>query len=677
MSDSPKPAFLQRWSKLKQAQQASSDSDKAITDTTASYETDDETPPPTPSPAPALDELTDADMPSLDSLDELSDYSVFFAKNVSENLRKQALRRLFQTPNFKQRDGLDDYDEDYTQFTALGDTFTIDMQHQQNVDARRRREQPDEFTYMQSNAPRQAALDSLQDHTAIGSVEYHSQGRVLLIGAEPVLQLVARLDDALQPHVLLTQPTALAQGQSFISALQNRHMELQGWLGAFTLQLHPESGASETLQADLVLDMHSQPLLDNAVTPPGYYRLDPQASEEHISAVLSELQGLVGQFAKPRFFDYDPSICAHGGSGQQACTRCLDACPTEAIISIGDKIQVEPHLWQGGGTCATVCPTGAIRYNYPSAAHQVDQLRRMLRAYHEAGGRAAKVLFHRAERELDIDALPANILPFPVEELASVGAEVWVTALSFGAQQVCLYDEPNTPSVSREQLQAQLAIAQHLLSGMGYAADALVLSDTLPTTGGITQTIKAATQAGLSNKRQQYFTALDHLYAQAPDPQDEIPLPDGAPFGRLQVDSEGCTLCMACVSLCPAQALSGGTDRPQLRFFAENCVQCGLCATACPEQVIQLEPVYITQREQRQQAQLLHEEAPFECIRCGKAFASQRMITNMLGKLQSHPMFQGERALQRLKMCEDCRVVDVVQDNEAMGQPSLSVPKRH
>ena len=30
----------------------------------------------------------------------------------------------------------------------------------------------------------------------------------------------------------------------------------------------------------------------------------------------------------------------------------------------------------------------------------------------------------------------------------------------------------------------------------------------------------------------------------------------------------------------------------------------------------------------------------------------------MLGKLSGHPMFQGE-ALERLKMCSDCRVIDL------------------
>lgn len=71
--------------------------------------------------------LTDADMPAVDSLGESSDYSDFFSKGVSPELRKKALRHLFSHAVFNQRDGLNDYDEDYTTFEPLGDTITSDM----------------------------------------------------------------------------------------------------------------------------------------------------------------------------------------------------------------------------------------------------------------------------------------------------------------------------------------------------------------------------------------------------------------------------------------------------------------------------------------------------------------------------------------------------------------------
>jgi Protein of unknown function (DUF3306) len=77
----------------------------------------------------AAAEKTDADMPPIESLHEDSDYAAFLSPKVSEKLRRMALRKLFQLPQFNFRDGLDDYAEDYRNFEPLGDIITADMRH--------------------------------------------------------------------------------------------------------------------------------------------------------------------------------------------------------------------------------------------------------------------------------------------------------------------------------------------------------------------------------------------------------------------------------------------------------------------------------------------------------------------------------------------------------------------
>jgi hypothetical protein len=67
----------------------------------------------------------------------------------------------------------------------------------------------------------------------------------------------------------------------------------------------------------------------------------------------------------------------------------------------------------------------------------------------------------------------------------------------------------------------------------------------------------------------------------------------------------------------------------------------------------------------RREPQVLNEVPPYQCMRCKKPFGTLKAIEAMLGKLAGHAMFQGE-ALNRLKMCGDCRVIDMYSaDNES------------
>jgi ferredoxin len=121
-------------------------------------------------------------------------------------------------------------------------------------------------------------------------------------------------------------------------------------------------------------------------------------------------------------------------------------------------------------------------------------------------------------------------------------------------------------------------------------------------------------------------------------------------------------MCLSCVNACPASALQDNPQAPQLKFIEKNCVQCGLCAKTCPEKAISLIP-QLRLTPQRKEAVVLNEMQPYACVRCGKPFGTLKAIEAMVGKLAGHAMFQGA-ALERLKMCGDCRVIDIYTDNQ-------------
>ena len=115
VSDEP---FLERWSRRKRELDEADNTGEGAEAAAAVPAV--ETPPAEPV-------LTDADMPPIESLDSESDYSPFMSPGVSEHLRTRALRKLFHLPAFNITDGLNDYDEDFTGFTSLGDTVTHEM----------------------------------------------------------------------------------------------------------------------------------------------------------------------------------------------------------------------------------------------------------------------------------------------------------------------------------------------------------------------------------------------------------------------------------------------------------------------------------------------------------------------------------------------------------------------
>jgi ferredoxin len=293
----------------------------------------------------------------------------------------------------------------------------------------------------------------------------------------------------------------------------------------------------------------------------------------------------------------------------------------------------------------------------------------MVSIYSEQGGQDSVICFIPESGSISVEELPDNYLPVYVEELASIGLEVWLSALSFGASSILLIDDGSVPEMVLTPLQDQLEAAWAILSGLGYSESAIryVRKDELENTLGATMpTIVPARYRVSNNKRQMAYFAIDHLYHQVEQAAEILAMPASSPFGRIRVNKDACTLCLACTSVCPANAIKAGGESPKLIFQELNCVQCGICARGCPEQAITLEPRLIADPEKRLASITLNEEQPFHCISCGKPFATHTVINTMLEKLQGHWMYQSERSRQRLKMCEDCRVVDAMQDPEAM-----------
>ncbi|MDP4032469.1 MAG: 4Fe-4S binding protein [Pseudorhodobacter sp.] len=531
------------------------------------------------------------------------------------------------------------------------------------------------------STPKMAALiaEALLPAPPFKTIDVVSDGQCLVIGRAAVAFTAAeRLAETLAVTVLVSDDGDLPASRAF-EIIRAHLRRAEGTLGNFTLHLDalqllqpggrggftmtPPRDGAET-RCDIILDLSGgTPLFAAAHKRDGYLRADPGDANAVAAAVFSAAQH-VGTFEKPFHIALADHLCAHSRAGQTGCTRCLDACPTGAILPAGDHVVVDALICAGCGACAALCPSGAIRYDAPPSGHLLHRLRLLAETYLAAGGSAPRLLVHDTEHGTEMIALaarfgrglPDDVIPFGVTSLAGMGHAELLAALAMG---FCSVDILPAPQSERDLLARELALAVAMSRGAEGATRLRLLDMNDPE--ALSDSLYAARPAALvvtpvlalGNRRQ-----VARLAAQALNPAAEtpLPLPAGAPYGAVLVNTESCTLCLSCAALCPSGALLDNPDKPQLRFQEEACLQCGICVSVCPENAITLVPRFdasdavLTQR-------VLNEQEPFACIECGKLFGVKSTVMRIIDQLEGkHPMFRDGAAGRLIQMCNDCRV---------------------
>ena len=531
-----------------------------------------------------------------------------------------------------------------------------------------------------------------------------SEGATLLYGRdERVIEAANLLKDHLDITVLITEDDAVSPSSvTQFPLLRGAIRAASGHLGAFKLRVDnyaapaPSSRArlefsaqrdDVELQCDVLIDLSGgAPLFSSPDLRDGYLRADPADTAAVLRAVL-RARDLSGTFEKPRYVTFTEHLCAHSRSNIVGCRRCLDLCPTGAIAPNGDHVAIDAQICAGCGQCAAACPTGAAAYALPAADALLRKLRVLLATYVEVGGVEPVLLVHDGDHGRPLiealarhgDGLPANVLPVEVNEITQIGLEALAGAFAYGATAVRFLLR-SKPRHDLTGLIRTIALGQAIVAGLGFDGpriasietdDPDVLGETLRAIETLKAVAKPATFAAVGKKREVLQLALRELHATAPAPVDVIALPEGAPFGRVEVDVGGCTLCLSCVSACPTGALSDDPERPLLRFTEDACVQCGLCKSTCPEKVIRLKP-QIDFRAATASSRVVKEEDPFLCIRCGTPFGVKSSVERVAAKLEGkHWMYKDSKRLDLVKMCADCRVQVTAEENfDPFGAPA-------
>jgi len=535
-------------------------------------------------------------------------------------------------------------------------------------------------------------------------VNLTSEGAVLLYGKdERVIEAAKLLKDHLDVTALLTATDAVTPSSvTEFPVVKGAIKGASGYLGAFKLTIDdyavpapssrdrlqfasPRNGVE--LQCDLIVDLSGGAALFSAADlRDGYLRADPNDAAAVLRTVL-KARDLTGVFEKPRYITFTEHLCAHSRSNIVGCHRCLDLCPTGAITPNGDHVIIDAQICAGCGQCAAACPTGAAAYAVPPADALLRKLRVLLSTYREAGGAHPVLLFHDGEHGRPMiealarygDGLPANVLPIEVNEITQIGLEALTGAFAYGATAIRFLLRAK-PRHDVTGLARTVELAHTVVAGLGFGGSRIATIETddpdrfgegLRAIGALNGVAKPASFNAIGKKREVLRLALRELQAVAPSPVDVIDLPAGAPFGKIEVNVDGCTLCLSCVSACPTGALADDPERPMLRFTEDACVQCGLCKATCPEKVIALKPE-IDFRAATASSRVIKQEDPFLCIRCGAPFGVKSSVERVAAKLEGkHWMYKDSKTrLDLVKMCADCRVQVTAEENfDPFGAP--------
>lgn len=530
-------------------------------------------------------------------------------------------------------------------------------------------------------------------------VPLKSEGIALILGRDEVaLKAAERLAATLDVTVLLTgaEPVEPLRAAEFPVA-RGQARGATGWLGNFEVVVdgyampRPSSRAAylwgssrdgAKSRCDVILDLTGGTALFPAhEVRQGYLRADP-VDAAAVERAISRASELVGEFDKPRFVNFDAALCAYSRNRRTGCTRCLDLCPTGAITPGKDSVLISAEICAGCGACAAVCPTGAASYALPPPEALLKRLRALLLTYREAGGEAPLLLVHDGGHGDALihalarhgDGLPARVLPLRVNEVSAIDLAFLLNAFAWGAAQVRVL-MPARRGHGTEGVFRNLDYVAHALAGLGVpdhgapraatfeTDDPFSLGEALAAVPRRGLPFPPSTHLALGAPREMLRQAGRALAAGAGRDATVISMPPLAPFGEARVEVSGCTLCVACTSVCPTGALSANPEKPQLRFLEDACVQCGLCANTCPERVITLVP-RLNLSPESGQVTVVKEEEPFPCERCAKPFGVRSQIERVTQKLTEgrHWMFRDPKRLAVLRMCEDCRVFAATDD---------------
>jgi heterodisulfide reductase subunit A-like polyferredoxin/coenzyme F420-reducing hydrogenase delta subunit len=403
----------------------------------------------------------------------------------------------------------------------------------------------------------------------------------------------------------------------------------------------------------------------------GIYKADDY--EDALRKAL-EISSHLGELEKERYLALDLRRCASGRSELMGCEYCLP-CPYEAIRREGIKMVFSDAGCQGCGLCTSLCPLSVPQLRgYPNELLYA-QIETLL-----AGDLEPNVLLFACTDHIEtLNAVgrkkiryPA-VLPLFVPCIDMVSEAHILSAFDHGAEGVILW---GCDQSHREHLESMAHFVQMALSAFNLGDRVLLINhgqvDAPEVANTITNFVKGLRPSPIRKKkpapvdvtrpqREILLDLIQNLYTKTkvqPRLKEEN---TRFPFADVAINAR-CTLCNACVHLCPTKALckEGNT----IEFSYGHCIACGLCELACPEDALKLRRVLDFSLLVDTRSKKLIEAELIACAGCGKLFMPRsafERITALIKEGGGEGELTIDERLEMLSYCEKCRPVKAIE----------------
>ena len=350
------------------------------------------------------------------------------------------------------------------------------------------------------------------------------------------------------------------------------------------------------------------------------------------------------------------AICQFSSRSKTGCDKCIQVCAFDALKA-DDKIIIDALKCTECGSCAGICPTGAMQYLRFDDTAFIDFFRTFHLKEHSVvvlGTEQELHSFWWTHRENRFD----NYLFLEYPRLSALSAFHLIFLLFHGASHVVLLKNvSDNGQFTRNTVDQVNGLIQTVLKEPSRVSVSTVKDSPAHSPGNETKALLPERYKDLnySNRRQKLSSLVQLALAEQ---QQTIILHNGEDslFHTITCEQTACTQCLACLNECNIQALSADPSALALSWTGGLCTGCTACIDICPENALSLgSQTHINQ--QFFQPKIAAQAEPMHCRECGKVFGTRKSFERVMEILAKQKLDHDGH----FEYCEDCRVIKLLE----------------